>query len=155
MKGFLILIFGCLIGFILYSHKVYTLAGMNPIILMISMVILLFIVIALLSCALILYRNRCLKGQITTLQGFYFVLTTFSVGIIIQQIGFYFSFIRNSQPVFTYYFGDLEELIKRDYGLGGFSILIEIIEQYTILFLVIALISLIVAKIFSQSPPSV
>lgn len=155
MKGFLILIFGCLIGLILYVHKVYTLAGMNPVIVMISMVILLLIIIALLSCALILHRNRNLKGLITTLEGFYFVFTTFSLGIILSELTLYFTFIRNSSPVFIYYSGDLEDLIRRDYGLGGFSILVDIIEQYLILFLVIALISLIIAKIFSRRDSSV
>lgn len=152
MKGFLILIFGSLIGVILYVHKVYTLAGLNPVIVMISLFILLLMIIALLSYALVLHRNRNLRGQITTLEGFYFVLTTFSLGIVIKEIGFYFSFIKDSQPVFTYYFGDLE---KFENGLGGFSVLVDIIEQYAILILVIAIISLIIAKIFSRSTPSV
>jgi hypothetical protein len=150
MKGFLILIFGVLIGVILYIHKVYTLGGIPPVVVMYSIVVLLLIIIALLSFALILHRNRNLKGEITTLEGFYFVLMTFTLGIILSESSFYLSFWGSRYSVFRDYSGDLQGLIKEI-----FIDSINVFKRYFIPFLVITLISLIIAKIHSRSTPSV
>lgn len=154
-----ILIFGFLIGVVLLflQKSMFFLSGINstvvvPFLLIIGIVTIVFLLIK----AIKLYRDRDLKGQITTLKGFYFVFKTFLLGIIISEFSFYFTYVTDLDSIpRRYYSGNLEDLITSNFGLGGFSILMDIIQQYFKLFVFVSLISLIIAKIFSKRDPSV
>ncbi len=153
-----ILIFGFLINVVLllFRKGVFFLSGVD---LRVIMPFLLLICIGtitfLLVSAIKLYRSRNLKGQITILQGFYFLFATFVLGVITFLIINSFLFIEDLQNVPRRYYSVDVDPNSLNNNISWFSIFINDIKEMWKGFVLMAIISFIIAKIFSRSTPSV
>jgi hypothetical protein len=153
-----LLIFGVLIGVVLLclQQSMFFLSGISPTFITPFLLLLsLAITVILLIRAIKLYKSRDLKGQITTLQGFGFVLTTFSLGFILFMLYTSYSFSIKLQNVpRRYYSVDVNPNLV-DLEVNWVSLFISYISESGYAFLFMAIISFIIAKIFSRSTPSV
>lgn len=150
-----ILIFSFLIFLVLFliQKAAFFLSGINPkIVTPIVLIITTGLITFLLISKIKLYSNADLKDEITMLKGFYLLFSTCAIGVIVFLIYESYNSINIQDVPRRYYSGELNSDFI-DSKSNWFTTFIGSIKRSAFLFLFMAIMSLIIAKIFSKAPP--